>query len=126
MKLYNVLDLKSDQRKIIVATSYVSPLSNIIEVENELKKSYYKGEILFDLLLSNGFAQNRFLKAVFDGEKISLNTLEISPKLCGSILDEIYTYFYENPKFINQSSLSEPQKQIILKKVLIGEMPVNL
>lgn len=122
MKRYDTLNLKSDSRMAIVATSYVSPLSEISFIGHELKSIGYKGEVIFDLVLSNGFSSNRFLKANFDGENIDVNKIEVLPALKCDVLDELHTFFYEHPQYVNASSLPEPQKYILLNKVLVGEV----
>ncbi|HGI1702963.1 TPA: type II toxin-antitoxin system RnlB family antitoxin, partial [Streptococcus pyogenes] len=72
MKRYHILNLKSDSCKVVVATSYVSPLSQVYAIANELKSVDYKGEVIFDLVLSNGFSSNRFLKTDFDGNQLNI------------------------------------------------------
>ncbi|WP_453992366.1 type II toxin-antitoxin system RnlB family antitoxin [Bacillus nitroreducens] len=121
MKRYHILDLKSDSRKVVVATSYVSPLSQVYSIAYELKSMGYKGEVIFDLVLSNGFSSNRFLKIEFDGEKLNVGKVEVLSQVKHSILDEIYKFFYEHPDYVKASSLSKPQKYILLNKVLYGE-----
>lgn len=122
MKRYQILELKSDSRKVVVATSYVSPLSQLYAIAYELKSKGYKGEVIFDLVLSNGFASNRFLKTDFDGEHLNIGKIEVLAKLKSSILDELYTFFYEHPQYVKASSLPEPQKYVLLNRVLVGEI----
>ncbi|MFE8696537.1 type II toxin-antitoxin system RnlB family antitoxin [Cytobacillus sp. FJAT-53684] len=122
MKRYHILDLKSDARKVVVATSYVSPLPQIYAIANELKSIGYKGEVIFDLVLSNGFSSNRLLKTNFDGEQLNIGKIEVLATLKSSILDELYVFFYQNPQYVRASSLSEPQKYVLLNKTLVGEI----
>lgn len=56
MKPYTILKLKCDPRPVVVATSYINPLSHTPFIRRELQKMDYTGEILFDQLLSNGYA----------------------------------------------------------------------
>jgi hypothetical protein len=122
MKRYHILDLKSDSRKVVVATSYVSPLSQIYTIAHELKSIGYKGEVIFDLVLSNGFSSNRFLKTDFDGEQLNIGKIKVLSKVKNNILDELYIFFYEHPQYIKASSLPEPQKYALLNKALVGEI----
>lgn len=122
MKRYHILNLKCDPRKVVIATSYVSPLSEVYSIGSELKSTGYIGEILFDLVLSNGFSSNRFLKTNFDGEQLNIGKVEVVSKLEGNILDEVYVFFYQNPQYVKASSLPEPQKYVLLNKVLVGEI----
>ncbi|ONN64049.1 hypothetical protein BTM36_24020 [Herbaspirillum sp. VT-16-41] len=75
MKRYHILDLKSDSCKVVVATSYVSPLSQVYAIALELKSIGYQGDVIFDLVLSNGFSSNRFLKTDFDGEQLNIGKI---------------------------------------------------
>ena len=122
MKRYHILNLKSDSCKVVVATSYVSPLSQVYAIANELKSVDYKGEVIFDLVLSNGFSSNRFLKTDFDGNQLNIGKIEAFSKVKDNILDELYVFFYEHPQFVKASSLPEPQKYVLLNKVLFGEI----
>lgn len=122
MKRYHILDLQSDSRKVVVATSYVSPLSQVYAIAHELNSVGYKGEVIFDLVLSNGFSNNRFLKTDFDGDQLNIGKIEVLPKLKSDVLDELYTFFYEKPEYVKASSLPEPQKYVLLNKVLFGEI----
>ena len=45
MKRYHILDLKSDSCKVVVATSYVSPLSQVYAIALELKSIGYQGDV---------------------------------------------------------------------------------
>ncbi|MCW4359529.1 type II toxin-antitoxin system RnlB family antitoxin [Bacillus altitudinis] len=122
MKRYHILDLKSDSRKVVIATSYVSPLSQVYAIAHELKSNGYKGEVIFDLLLSNGFSSNRFLKTDFDGEQLNIGKIEVLSKLKNDILDQLYVFFYEHPQYVKASSLPEPQKYVLLNRALVGEI----
>lgn len=122
MKRYHILNLKTDSCKVVVATSYVSPLSQVYAIANELKSVDYKGEVIFDLVLSNGFSSNRFLKTVFDGDQLNIAKIEALSKVKNNILDELYVFFYEHPQYVKASSLPEPQKYVLLNKVLFGEI----
>lgn len=122
MKRYHILDLKCDPRKVVIATSYVSPLSEIYSIGYELKSSGYKGEVIFDLVLSNGFSSNRFLKINFDGEQLDIGKVDVLSQLTNNILDELYLFFYHHPQYVKASSLPEPQKYVLFNKVLFGEI----
>lgn len=71
---------------IVLSTSYISPIDDIFTLEEELRNKGFEGEIIFDLLLSNGATvNNRYLSIVFDGE-----TLDIAnAKVCDEDLIEI-------------------------------------
>lgn len=119
MKRYHILDLYSDSRKVVMATSYVSPLSEVFSISDELREINYKGEVIFELVLSNGFSSNRFLRTSFNGEELDIAGIEVLTQIKQNILNEIYTFLSENPQYIKASSLPEPQKYALLNNVLL-------
>ena len=62
---------------IIYSVSYITPLNELKNIENELTITFngkYKGSIIFDLLLSNGNQSDRFIKIFFNKNKFDINT----------------------------------------------------
>lgn len=119
MKSYELVNFDGDVRKIVLSTSYVSPLSKVFLVSKDLESQGYKGEVLFDLLLSNGFSQNRFLKMIFDGDKINPKTSEIINEVPCILMNEIYEFYYSHPEYVENSILSDAQKYLIKNKLMI-------
>lgn len=119
MKNFDTFTLKCDGRKVVLATSYVSPLGNIMKIAKELSQDYYNGEVLFDFLLSNGFANNRFLIMQFDGKKFILNSKKIVKDIPDGILKEIYNRYNNNPQWIDQSSLLDVHKDVLRQNFLL-------
>ncbi|QDH20265.1 type II toxin-antitoxin system RnlB family antitoxin [Saccharibacillus brassicae] len=113
MENYELLNFKSDRRKVVLSTSYASPLGSVYLISNELAKENYHGEVLFDLLLSNGFNPNRFLSMVFDGERLVSQTTKIINEIPKSLLIEIYEFYYEHIEYIEKSSLPDIQKYLL-------------
>ena len=81
MNNYKIITFQSDERKLVLSTSYVSPLSSVFIISSELANESYQGEVLFDLLLSNGFSPNRFLSMQFDGTKFLPQTTKKVEKI---------------------------------------------
>lgn len=90
--MYNIrkLSIKNNAQAIITAISYESPLSLISEIEQELTSllgNDFFGEVIFDLLCSNGFEWNRFMSMEFEGSALKrssarvLDESELSPLL---------------------------------------------
>jgi hypothetical protein len=53
----------------VFATSAMSPMDALEDVERELSEKNVSGKVLFDLLLANGNKANRYFVADFDGHK---------------------------------------------------------
>lgn len=118
MKNYGIFTLESEERVLVVANSYINPLGNILMISKDLAEMEYKGEVLFDLLMSNGFASNRFLKINFDGGKFLLNSREIVSDVKTEVLIELGEIYYLHPEWVEQSSLPAHHKDILKKKLI--------
>ena len=113
MNNYKIITFQSDERKLVLSTSYVSPLSSVFIISSELANESYQGEVLFDLLLSNGFSPNRFLSMQFDGTKFLPQTTKKVEKISKELLKEIYAFYYEHTEYVVQSSLPDVQKHLL-------------
>ena len=113
MNNYKIITFQSDERKLVLSTSYVSPLSSVFIISSELANESYQGEVLFDLLLSNGFSPNRFLSMQFDGTKFLPQTTKKVEKISKELLKEIYAFYYEHTEYVEQSSLPDVQKHLL-------------
>ena len=112
-KLYEILRLKSDTRPVVVATSYINVLCKIHSIHREIAETGYEGEVLFEQLLSNGHARNRFLRAT-TGNLFS--DLEITEAPNQSVLDELDEFYVANPDYVQMSSLTQSQKDAITER----------
>ena len=103
---------------IIFSTDYISPIENLTNIEDNLKSKKYSGNIIFDLLLTNGNSCNRFIEAFFDGEKFDRRSFSVATKLSYEI-NRVSSEFYFNNLFVVENSrLSNPIKFLIKKKKL--------
>lgn len=89
----------------------------IFDVEKELKKSKYKGKVVFDLLANNGI-NDRFYYCFFDGKKILLNTLSAINELNNEVQKVSSMFYLSNFEIINNSYISKQSKFLIKKKLL--------
>lgn len=63
---------------IVYATSYLNPLSDMIEVSKEIASVVDKPcDLLFDLLLANGDSFNRYVICKFDGKDILRDSINV-------------------------------------------------
>lgn len=113
MNNFELIAFQGDERKLVLSTSYASPLSSVFIISDELAKENYKGEVLFDLLLSNGFTSNRFLSMQFDGKKLLPQTAKKIEEIPEKLLKEIYTFYFEHAEYVEQSSLPDVQKHLL-------------
>ena len=104
---------------MIYSISSYNPIDCISKIEKEFDKKSYKGNVIFDLLLSNGNNFNRYLKAYFDGNRFKPDSYSIisEPKI---ELKKKSTEFYKkNINFLENSIISKPNKFMIKKGYII-------
>ena len=68
--LFEILNI-DDSTIIVIGKTYYGIDDYISELETELAKRQFRGEIIFDLLLANGlYAKNRFIHSSYYGDRI--------------------------------------------------------
>lgn len=115
-KIQEINDLK--YKAIIFSTDHISPTEELSQIEEELRENKYVGNIIFDLLLINGNADNRFIEAFFDGIAFDRKSFKIANKLSYIINDMSTEFYYNNLCLVENSRLSNPIKFLIKKKKL--------
>ncbi|RYM59473.1 hypothetical protein BSQ98_21155 [Serratia liquefaciens] len=93
---------------IVVATGYSNPLSCLSAVAKRLESEAFKGDVLFDLLCSNGFESNRFASISFDGKSFARNTFSVIDEhnLPNELVKKQNTFLSEHSDFLSNSVLS--------------------
>lgn len=104
---------------IVLSTSYMSPIEWVEELEACLMKEEYVGNILLDLLLSNGYDRDRFYEIFFDGKKLNFQTLLNVTKVSEELKQVSGEYYSRNPEILDNSVLTKPQRFLIKKKRLL-------
>lgn len=118
MKNYEILEYQN--RYLILSKSYISPLEELALIEKELGSKDYYGDVYFDLLMSNGFSNNRFLKVEFTKNKFNLNSFSELKNLSKNLVELTSDYYFNNLDLLEKSSLTKREKFFIQKKILIN------
>jgi len=100
---------------IVFSTSYMNPMDQKDEIEKDLREIGVKGRILFDLLLSHGNTPDRFFEAIFDGAKISEDSLKSIELLSEKIKGISSDFYHSQQDCIENSVLSKVEKFLIRK-----------
>ncbi|EDX82619.1 hypothetical protein S7335_1323 [Synechococcus sp. PCC 7335] len=107
----------SEGYALVLTLNYESPLSYVCEIETILGKAEFSGIVLFDLLLCNGVADNRFVQFTFEGGRLdheSHNIIAVE-SLDDSILRVSENFYLANPVLIERSYiLLDSDKQMFL------------
>ena len=125
MKLYS---LKKNNKigYIIYSISFQSPLEQLAQIEEELSREHFKGDVYFDFLLSNGNNHNRYLKAFFDGQKFNLKTFQVVDKPMKQLIKESNLFYTHNPQLLENSILPRSVKFMIKKGYTIPKLSLSL
>lgn len=100
---------------LVFSTSYTNSILDVESVSNDLRESKCApGALLFDLLLVNGNAFNRFVEAYYDGEKIDPKTYNIVEIVDKSITDKSQKFYKNNSRLLDNSILTYSEKRKIM------------
>lgn len=75
--MYLIRPAGNQYAAVVIAADYQNPLQELSSVVDELRKKEISGEILFDLLCSNGEEWNRFASMKFNGCMFERKTFQI-------------------------------------------------
>lgn len=99
---------------VIFSTSYVNPIEDIDDIEEELKP-LFKGKVVFDLLLSNGLTSNRFVEAEFDGTRFNHASFKALKDVNDLIIREATNFYSIHSELLKNGILSNAH-QFLIKK----------
>ncbi|MDF2546107.1 MAG: hypothetical protein K0R93_1005 [Anaerosolibacter sp.] len=119
MKAFQIEKVNDTEYSVIVmSTSYINPIDEIEDIEEYLRKNF-KGKVLFDMLLKNGISSNRFIEAIFDGEKFDLQSFRALSKVDDRIREFAANFYRCHEEFLNNSTLPKAYQFLIKKGKLI-------
>ncbi|MGI2128799.1 type II toxin-antitoxin system RnlB family antitoxin [Shewanella oncorhynchi] len=111
--MFNIrpLDLGSSSIAIVTAIGYESPLSSLFDIEHELTCLLGKelnGEVIFDLVCSNGLEWNRFMSLQVKNGSFDYNSISILDKtdLLPQLIDEQAFFLSNNLHYLQDSVLT--------------------
>lgn len=105
---------------IIFSTYYVSPVENLIEIEEQLKGK--RLTVLFDLLMSNGNSNNRYIVGEFNGTHFVYPSFRIiTPEEKTIEIQKQSAEFYTKySNYVEDSVLSQYQQNMIEKGIKLS------
>ena len=118
MSDYELLNINQKYQYVVIATSYVNPIDELYNIEDDLRQQKFIGQVVFDLLLCNGITDNRYIEVYFNGSTFdisqskTLNDIDIEAK------KTIYSFYISHINMLDYSSLPKAQ-QFLLKKGVI-------
>lgn len=91
---------------VVFATSYESPFDDSREIERYLARRGYSGQVVFDVFLSTGVRDSRFLSAPFDGKALSLR--DVAPVQDSYIMEMATRFYKDNFHNIDATIVAKP------------------
>ncbi|MEK1828758.1 type II toxin-antitoxin system RnlB family antitoxin [Priestia megaterium] len=99
---------------VIYSVSYVSPIQNLKPIGKELRHVKFKGKVLFDLLLCNGLASNRFIEVEFTGFNFKFDSFKVIE--ASEEQREQSARFYKNNEALLNRGILPDAIQFLIKK----------
>lgn len=125
MKSFELYKVKPEQdvtegfEYVLFSTSYLSRLSEISELEEELAGKYH-GWVLVDNVCKMGQNSERLLVVHFDGECFDFDTFKVQKTASRPLRLMLSAFYKEHPAYLNASVLSSIQQKMILKGLPLG------
>lgn len=108
-------DSKASQ--IVFSTNYLRLDNYLYEIGKCLSDKNYIGNVIIDLLLSNGNSTNRFIELYFDGSKFDLSKVKTIKPTKELELRSI-EFYSSNPQLLENSTLNKAQKYLVKRGML--------
>lgn len=108
------LSLDLNSIAIVTAIGYENPLSSLSEIEHELTcllGQELNGEVIFDLVCSNGLEWNRFLSLQVKNGSFDYNSVSILDKtdFISQLFDEQAYFLSNNLHYLQDSVLTSDE-----------------
>jgi hypothetical protein len=104
--------IKVDKYAVVLINNNCRITEVLNDVETTIKKKKYYGNVIFDLLLSNGL-NNRFFEIPFENERLSVNKIKKVAQPDNKLINKANKYYLENVNIINEAIISRIEKSNI-------------
>jgi hypothetical protein len=97
----------NDRLTLVLSKTYINPISYLPSIEEKLIASSRNGKVVFDLLLTNGNAFNRFVETVITNGVIDRKTMKVIniAELDIDVLDRVASYYRQNKSLIESNQI---------------------
>lgn len=120
MNNYEILTIKNEKYKyVVLATSYMNPIDELYNIEDDLRQKEFVGEVMFDLLFCNGITNNRYLEVYFNGYSFDVIKSRVLDDVDVAIKETIYSFYISNKNMLEYSSLLKAEQFLFKKKLIM-------
>ena len=97
---------------VITAEPDFNPLHKLRDLSTELKSLQFSGAVVFDLFITNGVSDNRFVSIVFNGNGFDRKTFSVIKHIDPKIKEKQNLYIKAHPEFLQASILSLSEQKL--------------
>lgn len=112
MKNFEIIKLNnSEYDYLIIATTYVSPISTLSDVQNELADK--SGRIIFDLTLINGTSSSRYISATFENRIVNRRSFAIVKAIEPDVEHISLNFFAHHAEVVENGTIPNALKSLL-------------
>ena len=112
MKIYlTIRTHQNDYKWLVIATSYISPISVLDDIVKELKNE--SGHVLFDLTLINGIENNRYIAADMQNGMFIRNSFRNVQSISEELRSISRDFFLGHPKIVDDGVIANSLKYLL-------------
>jgi len=112
LKNFEIIKLKnSEYDYLVIATTYVSPISTLDDVQGEFK--HFTGKLIFDLTLINGTNSNRYISAVIEDGGVNRKSFVVVKEVDADVQHSSMDFFTKHTEVIKNGTIPEALKVLL-------------
>ncbi len=116
MKNFEVIKLNdSEYDYMVMATTCISPISTLTDIQNELEDK--SGKLIFDLTLINGTSSNRYISASFENGIFDRRSFETVKVIKTSIEHISLDFFVHHVDLVENGTIPNALKSLLVAGV---------
>ena len=113
MKNFEVSRLEnSSYDYLVIATTYISPISTLDEVQKAFKNISWK--ILFNLTLINGLNSNRYISAIIENGIVNRKSFLIEKDVDNPVIHDSISFFSKYAEIVENGTISKALKNLLI------------
>lgn len=112
MKNFEISKLSnSEYDYLIIATTYISPISTLESLQNEFK--HITGKLIFDLTLINGTSSNRYISAVIENGIVNRSSFSLVKKVDLAVQHNSMNFFANHVEVVENGTIPKALKALL-------------
>lgn len=118
MKNFEISKLKnSEYDYLVIATTYISPISTLDDVQGEFK--HLTGKLIFDLTLINGTNSNRYISAIIEDGIVNRSSFTIVKKVDSVVQNNSKNFFLNHAEVVENGTIPKALKVLLKEGELV-------